>query len=702
MRTRTRSGRCALALLTVGALVAACGGGDGERRSPTRDTVEETEDTEETDGPEDTESPDTTDEPTVPSDTSPVDTTVAETAPAPETTVAAETTAPATDPAATGEGWTVLVYSIADTDLEPFLLEDVGEMGEVGSSDGLDIVALVDRSVDYSSDPILGLDDWQGAKRLHIGDGSAEVLADYGEINTGDPAVLQAFITQGIIDNPAEHYALVITDHGASWPGVGGDESAGHDGLTLAEMKDATSAGLADAGVDKLDMLGFDACLMATYEVASVMAPLADRLIASQELEPGHGWDYRALQVLEDNPATDVDTLGSLIIDGFEAQAKELGTDSGITLSMIDLNQMATVDEAVTGFTDALVERAADLAPLIGRTRENTLSFGRSPDPSQDTHMADLGILVSQIGIEALDVSDQADALIRALNDAVLDRVAGSGMQGATGLSVYFPPYAELFNSDYRTVESSSQWGEFLASFYEIGENIPEEEQPEFSEEEGDSNVFFDEDGVNIFGTFDIAAQDNLAEATISYGVIGEDGSVTFIGEEPATILDDGSGTAIGIYDLTALTITDGIDTAYAYLALTIDEESGTATIDVPLAYYAPDEEEPQDVLLTLTLDIETTEILSEIYYVFDEEIGTYGELTADPTGIIVPTVLFLSADGAEAEWVPTSDVGLFADLPSLQYDLEPLESGTPLYVDLSVTDFGGNFDSVFAEVAVP
>jgi hypothetical protein len=687
-------------------MVAACGGGDDETKTPTRDTTEETDAPDDTEEPEDSEAPDETDAP----DTTDVD--VATSAPEvtlptgttePTDTTPVETT-PDTGPAATGEGWTVLVYSIADTDLEPFLLEDVGEMGQVGSSDGLDIVALVDRSVDYSSDPVLGLDDWQGAKLLHIGDGTAEVLEDYGEINTGDPQVLQDFVAQGIANNPAEHYALVITDHGASWPGVGGDESAGHDGLTLAEMNQAIAAGLDEAGVDKLDMLGFDACLMATYEVASMLAPLADRLIASQELEPGHGWDYRTLQVLEDDPTTDVDALGSLIIDGFEAQAKELGTDSGITLSMIDLNQMAAVDEAVTTFTDALVERAAEVAPIVGRTRENTLSFGRSPDPEQDTHMADLGILVSQIGIEALDVSDHADAVIRALNDAVLDKVEGSSMQGATGLSVYFPPYAEFFDTDYDGVESSTQWSEFLASFYTAGENIPEEEQPEFSEEEEDNSLFIDEDGdINIVGTFDFAAQENLAEATLSYGVTGEDGSVTFIGERPGVIHQDGSGTAQGFYDFTTLTISDGVDTSYAYMALSFNEDFTIGTIDVPLAYFSSDEPDvAQDVLLTLTLDIATEELISEIYYVFDEETGTYGELTADPEGFILPTVLFISADGEEAEWIPTSEVKLFADLPLLQYDLVPLGSGTPLYLDLTVTDFGGNSDSVFAEYLVP
>src|SRR3546814_8376089 len=67
--------------------------------------------------------------------------------------------------AADGEGWTVLAYSIADTDLEPFLLGDLEEMAGVGSQDGLNIVAMVDRAADYSADPLLGIDDWVGAKR---------------------------------------------------------------------------------------------------------------------------------------------------------------------------------------------------------------------------------------------------------------------------------------------------------------------------------------------------------------------------------------------------------------------------------------------------------------------------------------------------------------------------------------------------------
>jgi hypothetical protein len=601
-----------------------------------------------------------------------------------------------------GEGWTVLSYSIADTDLEPFMVQDVNEMGEVGSSDGLNIVALVDRAAEYSADPLLDVGDYTGAKVMRVGQGSAEVLEELGDVNTGDPAVLADFVEQGITDNPAEHYALVISDHGASWPGVGGDESSDHDALSLEEISTGISAGLEAAGLDELDLLGFDACLMATYEVASAMAPLADRMLASQELEPGHGWDYRSLAVAADDPAITPDALGAAIIDGFEGQATDEGTEATITLSLVDLDQMAAVDTALTEFSGALAERATTVGATIGRTRATTLAFGRSPDPTQDPHMADLGILAGEIGVEALDVSPQADALNRALNDAVLDKVDGQATQGATGLSIYFPPSAELFDEAYTSVSSAGPWSDFLASYYGAGAAIPAEQRPEFTSEQAE--VFFDEDGLNITGTFDLAAQDNLAEATISYGLVEEDGSVTFLGDEFAEIAEDGSGTALGIYDLTVLTLSDGEDETFAYLSLTIDEEQGVATVDVPMAYYSPEDvggETYQDVLLTLTLDAESGDILNETYYTYDEELGTYGELTAEPEGVIVPEVLSIDAEGNET-WEPTSDVGLFADLPNLQYDLKPLDPGTALYVELSVTDFGGNSDAVSAEVAVP
>ena len=606
------------------------------------------------------------------------------------------------EPSAEPGTWTVLSFSIADTDLEPYMMDDVDEMGEVGSTEELSIVALVDRADGYSDDPVLGIDDWVGGKLLEVTSGGATVLDELGDVNTGDPEVLADFISRGIDQYPADNYALIISDHGASWPGVGGDESADSDHLSLGELDEAIGAGLEAAGVEKFDLLGFDACLMATYEVASTLADRADRLLASQELEPGHGWDYTALQSVVDNGGATVDELGSALIDGFEKQAREQETSAEITLSLIDLTQMGAVDAALAEFSGQLVDRAEGVSPVVGRSLAQTLGFGTNPDPEQDSYMSDLAILAGEIGVDALDVSDAADNLIRAINDVVLDKVDGQATKGATGLSIYFPPTVDYFDAEYDALDIDTGWGDFLAAYYGAGSVIPTDDVAQFAE--GDAEVFFDEDGLNITAAFATAAEDNLAQAFIRYGVVESDESVTFLGQEPAAIADDGSGQALGIFDLTMMTISDGEDITGAYLDLTANDDYSVVTIDVPMAYYSPGDESGetyQDALLSLVADGNTGDVLSETYYSYNEQLGTYGALSTDPEGIIVPEQLNVLDDGTE-EWLGTSDYGLYADLPSLEYDFETLESGTLIYIELFVIDFGGNRDVVSATVEIP
>jgi hypothetical protein len=590
--------------------------------------------------------------------------------------------------------WTVLTYSIADTNLEEFMMTDLEELGDVGTQEGLNLVALVDRASDYTDTSVLGLDDWVGGKLIEIGQNVATELKDEGDINTGDPAVLSEFLSYGIENYPADHYALIVSDHGASWPGVGDDESSDGDGLSLAELNEGISDGLATAGLEKLDLLGFDACLMATYEVASSLAPLANRMVASQELEPGHGWNYTALDVVADDGQATVDELAGAIIDGFQAQAADEGDESEITLSEIDLTQMDKVDAALKAFTDVLVQSADGIGPTVGRTLADTLGFGKSPDPDQDSFMTDLSIFTSQIGVDLLFASDAADDLTRAINDAVLDRVDGQATKGATGLSIYFPPSEPYFNADYEALPNLGGWTDFLSTYYGKGKEITQEPVID-----PNAQIAFGPDGVTITGTFDTATAANLASSYIRYGTVGDDGTVTFLGEEDADLGDD--GTASGTYDLTHLTLADGYDTMDAYLSLYGDYDTGIFTADVPLSYYSPDNEYGGDLLLSAVIDSNTGETVSSTFYVYNEESGNYGEFSPDPDWVIVPSVLNVLPDGTE-EWVLTSEVGLYADIDALVYDLPPLASGTQLYIELVVVDFGGNTASVSATVAVP
>ena len=178
---------------------------------------------------------------------------------------------------------------------------------------------------------------------------------------------------------------------------------------------------------------------------------------------------------------------------------------------------------------------------------------------------------------------------------------------------------------------------------------------------------------------------------------------MTYFGDEPATIADDGSGIVSGFYDLTILTISDGTDTATAYISLSTEDGSDGFALDVPMAYYPPgwvDGDLYEDVVLNIAVDGEGT-VIAETYYAVDPETGATGELYAEPDGIIVPRLLHVDAAG-NVSWIPTTDVGLYADLPNLQYVFEPLDTGTPMVVALEVTDFGGNTAAISTLVEVP
>jgi hypothetical protein len=67
----------------------------------------------------------------------------------------------------------------------------------------------------------------------------------------------------------------------------------------------------------KLDIIGFDACLMSMYEISAAMKPYTNYLLASELLEPGHGWDYRWFGNIttKTTSSTEAD-VGGYIIDG--------------------------------------------------------------------------------------------------------------------------------------------------------------------------------------------------------------------------------------------------------------------------------------------------------------------------------------------------------------------------------------------------
>src|SRR6266850_3036351 len=189
--------------------------------------------------------------------------------------------------------WTVLVYMVADNDLEPFAIQDINEMEAAAPSSAVQIAIEVDRSPRYDTSN----GDWSSTRRyriLHDANSStisSLPLADLGEVDMGDPQALADFLSWGVDAYPASHYLVVLWDHGYGWSGGFGNDLTDGDHLSLAEVREGLTQGARHLG-RPFDVLGFDACLMQQVDVLFELSGVADYFVGAEDLEPAAGWVY--------------------------------------------------------------------------------------------------------------------------------------------------------------------------------------------------------------------------------------------------------------------------------------------------------------------------------------------------------------------------------------------------------------------------
>jgi hypothetical protein len=253
--------------------------------------------------------------------------------------------------------------------------------------------------------------------------------------NFGESSTLTDFINFGLTNYPATHTSLILWDHGGgSIKGVCLDENFGGDTLTLPEL----STALKDANlVQKFDFIGFDACLMATYETASTISPYANYLVASEEKEPSGGWNYTDLL---NNLGTE-NFYNNLLNSYAQKSAKKY-----YTLSVTDLSGMSKIDDMITALTKKMIDEGK--REIVNGINYAT-SFGLV-----GSGLYDLGNLFEYYGVEG-DYSH----LITCVNS--------SNRSEATGLSIYFPLYTNAFLTDYLALSTNQDYNSLLNYFVE-------------------------------------------------------------------------------------------------------------------------------------------------------------------------------------------------------------------------------------------
>ncbi|MDP8226386.1 MAG: clostripain-related cysteine peptidase, partial [Candidatus Celaenobacter polaris] len=247
-------------------------------------------------------------------------------------------------------------------------------------------------------------------------------------VDMADPATLQSFITWAVANYPADHYALMLADHGYGWQGMMIDETSNGDFMTV---KGVVSA-LKNSGVH-FNLLALNACTMQMIEVMHELLEVPiDIVVGSENL--GTTWAFtQILQAITDDPNITAANLGKEICDFYyDIHA----ADTTITLSTIQLDNIPDVEDALADFCTTILDSVA---------------------------------------FEV--IQPKAQAIMDAIEDAVLYKVSGEVWDDAGGLSIYWPPMDQgymphvFFYSYIDEIISFSvdnPWREYLYVFYNL------------------------------------------------------------------------------------------------------------------------------------------------------------------------------------------------------------------------------------------
>ncbi|MDQ3264187.1 MAG: clostripain-related cysteine peptidase [Myxococcota bacterium] len=622
------------------------------------------------------------------------------------------------------ESWTILVYMVADNNLEPFGVADLLEMADAtaGAGNGSPQVRFVvqaDRAAGYSSQSVGTLGNWESTRRLVVRNGGFEPVSDLGELNMGDPGVLSDFIQWGMGSYPADRYMLVFWDHGAGWPGFGGDNSTPTDDLlTLTELNSGLQAGLGSG--PRLEIIGYDACLMATYEVAKTMQPYAKYLLASEELEPGTGWDYRSFSALLSGATVTPAQLGKEVVDGFMAHSDAINQGQDATLSLTDLGTpLDAVTTAVASYVTAAnggIQAGQATATAISQQRVAAVKFGDMPDPARSVNHVDFGDLVTRLaGVDSARFATVATQVQTALGSAVVYKRGGPLRASATGLSIYFPPSADYYQSAYDSVAAASTWRGFLGTYFQAATGTyGTVTTPEFVSGALTTQVLTADAALWFYmeNALTPASAPGTAMATLTYGVKSTAAANTYIlvGDKPAGYEMVNSPAAWGYWNRTLMGVWQGsdcgatspVDCRFGYIYLSGQQTpSGGDAYTLPFAYQESASAPAQYAVRQLVFDSANT-LVEDAYYL--ESPGGWGELVAVPGAKLWPLLQIFDSTGLNWGYGTDGDFEYFDPmrLDTLQFGTFAVNSGTTLYGILEALDFGGYGDAVGGEVVNP
>lgn len=343
--------------------------------------------------------------------------------------------------------WTILVYLDADNNLSSYGDYDINEMKAVGSDSSINIVVL-----------------WDNAGSTHgyyyIQSTGATLLQDVGEVNMGSETTAKNFIDFATTNFPANHYMWIFWNHGGAvdrsitYKGVCWDDTNNSDHLSEVEQKNIISYLNSKTG-KILDVLAYDACLMACAELFYQFRGMVNYIASSEQTIPGNGYNYNFISYIKNNPTCTAYYAAKAIFDYYKS---EYSTTSDVTFSVVNMAYASNLGTALNNFATA-----AKNSGISGTTFKNL-----KPTNNFSGYTWDLYVYMNNIynsSSMTTTVKNYAKAVMDLINPAnaqlvVLEWHGSTWTNKAYGVSITLKSDTTIYQQLDLCIDT--QWNEFL------------------------------------------------------------------------------------------------------------------------------------------------------------------------------------------------------------------------------------------------
>lgn len=414
----------------------------------------------------------------------------------------------------THKKWTVLIYMAADNDLLPFADRNIEQLKQIGSSNHLNILVDLHTHRPRSN---------KVSKKLVIEKGRVLQIGPDECKDSGSEQTLIDACSWALNNFRAEHFVLVFWNHGSGdinplrgqsinpsvlfnynkqknileldrsiglldlvesenlrpyHRGVCFDETTGNylNDQKLQIAFDHVCKGPLNG--KKIDYILWDTCMMGGIGTAHNCHKYADRILVSEEVVLGTGYNYaKLLKPLSLNQIP-AEKLATHVVKTYEETYSKITND--YTQSALQLSVYTQLHEHID-----LMARTLTAALDLQKDRTVTQAIKACRERNQCTHFwepsyIDLGHLCLNIlkNIPAMQFNNHGEGeslrailitattqTLNTLGQLVIENIAGKNYKKVTGLSIYFPEYS--MHPSYPTTEFAkhNNWCNFLRAY---------------------------------------------------------------------------------------------------------------------------------------------------------------------------------------------------------------------------------------------